>query len=198
MLRGRLTLSQVRVRRCAQGPADARPAARLASDQPAARHIPGAGRGGPHAGHGFRAADQEDRGADPPGPPDADVVRHLAQGRADHLPRVPHRRLQGANRVFGAEGEPHDPADCGGGAGAREVPQADQAAGAGAQPVHARPRQDAHLCGDKAQLRQRDAHAAHGRLARARHPRRQEPAGARLGAAGKRPPLLPPKPGPLH
>jgi len=90
----------VRVRRRTEARADARPPLRrarvrrvpgapagphrVARDEHAPRDVPRPGRGGPHAGHGLRAADPQDRRADPPAgrPADADVLGDVAGGGA--------------------------------------------------------------------------------------------------------------------
>ena len=79
----------------------------------------GDGRGRPHARHGLRAADPQDRLADPPGQANAAVVRNVAEGRRVARARLSEGVHSGPGRLAEPPREhPHQAGAC-----ARSLPR---------------------------------------------------------------------------
>mmetsp|Transcript_17124 Transcript_17124/g.57837 ORF Transcript_17124/g.57837 Transcript_17124/m.57837 type:complete len:256 (-) Transcript_17124:302-1069(-) len=132
-------------------------------------------RGGPHVGHGLRAAAAQDRFPNPAGPADFDVVRDVAQGGAADGQRLSQGLLPGQRRVFRTLREQGHYAARRGRRRLRQV-QAHDCVLKGA-----RRGKDDRLRGDEARVRPAHAVSADGRLSCQVHPRRQGPGRARLG-----------------
>mmetsp|Transcript_29728 Transcript_29728/g.102396 ORF Transcript_29728/g.102396 Transcript_29728/m.102396 type:complete len:306 (+) Transcript_29728:593-1510(+) len=137
--------------------------------------LPRPRRGGPHVGHGLRAAAAQDRFPNPAGPADFDVVRDVAQGGAADGQRLSQGLLPGQRRVFRTLREQGHYAARRGRRRLRQV-QAHDCVLKGA-----RRGKDDRLRGDEARVRPAHAVSADGRLSCQVHPRRQGPGRARLG-----------------
>ena len=147
-------------------------------DEPASRDVSGDGRSRPHARHGLRAADPQDRLADSARSADADVVCDLAEGGAGAGSRLPDEPDPGEYWLAGPEGDrPREASDqvCDGGAEAGRNAE-DSAVQEPGIALH-------HLHAVQARRGRADAHAATARIQRAGDPRRQGAARARLRAA---------------
>eukprot|EP00166_Cyanidium_caldarium_P006308 ctg_899.g357 len=149
-------------------------------DQLASRHLFGAGRGGPDAGHGLRAAAAQDRRADPARTPDADVHRHLAARSAGHRARLYARRPGGAYHHRQSECDRQQEHQAGGGGGER-IRQADAPAPAVGGAAGGGRCQGAGVCGHQTQGGRDITPAATGRRGGAGGARGQVAAGTGLG-----------------